>query len=268
MGSNEPIVIDALDGESRKPLRYWVLNEKIHHAAENGTKHIIIKNVLGQRYIADCMEHSNLKIDIYGTPGNDLGVFMSGPIIEVFGNCEDQTGNTMNAGTIIVHGNAWDVTGLAARGGKIFIKGDGGYRIGIHMKEYREQKPIIVYGGCVKEFFGEYMAGGILVALGLRIKADGTVEDAQTTRVVRGSLGSGIHAGVIYIRGKVPEHYLGVGATIQPFTETDIKVLTPILEEFCKYFRVELDKIWEHEITKIVAVSTRPYGSYYNPRSV
>ena len=37
----------------------------------------------------------------------------------------------------------------------MFIKGHGGYRIGIHMKEYHDMKPIIVYGGAVKEFFGE-----------------------------------------------------------------------------------------------------------------
>ena len=265
MGNGE-ITIDALD-KDKKPLRYWILNEKIHSAANDGSKHIIVKNVLGQRFIADCMEHSELKIDIHGTPGNDLGVFMSGPTIEVFGSCEDQTGNTMNSGTIIVHGNAWDVTGLAARGGKIFVRGDGGYRIGIHMKEYQEQRPIVVYGGCVKEFFGEYMAGGILAALGLRIK-NGNIEDVPANEIVRGSVGSGIHGGVIYVRGEVPEHYLGVSATIQPFTEGDRKLLTPIIKEFCSYFNVPAEKIWEREITKIAPSSSRPYGAYYNPRSV
>jgi glutamate synthase domain-containing protein 3 len=264
--TEKEITIDALD-KDRKPLRYWVLNEKIHNAADEGFKHIIVKNVLGQRFIADCMEHDDLKIDIHGTPGNDLGVFMSGPKIEVFGSCEDQTGNTMNSGTIIVHGNAWDVTGLAARGGKIFVRGDGGYRIGIHMKEYLNQRPILVYGGCVKEFFGEYMAGGILVTLGLKIN-NGKVEDVPSKDVIRGSLGSGIHGGVIYVRGDVSEHHLGVSATIQPFTEEDKKLLTPILKEFCGYFKVPIKKIWEREIVKIAPSSSRPYGAYYNPRSV
>ena len=265
MAGNE-ITIDALD-KDHKPLRYWVLNETIHKAADDGYKHIIVKDVLGQRFIGDCMEQTSLKIDIHGTPGNDLGVFMSGPIIEVFGNCEDQTGNTMNAGTIIVHGNAWDVTGLAARGGKIFVKGDGGYRIGIHMKEYQEQKPVLVYGGCVKEFFGEYMAGGILVALGLRIK-DGTIEESSTKDVVRGSVGSGIHGGAIYVGGEVSEHHLGVSANIQPFTEEDTKLLTPIIDEFCSYFNVPIDKVWDRKITKIAPSSSRPYGAHYNPNSV
>jgi glutamate synthase domain-containing protein 3 len=264
--AKKKIEIDALDDE-QKPLRYWVLNEKIHNAADEGVKHIVVKNVLGQRFIADCMEHKDLKIDIHGTPGNDLGVFLSGPTIEVFGSCEDQTGNTMNDGTIIVHGNAWDVTGLAARNGKIFVKGNGGYRIGIHMKEYQDQRPIVVYGGCAKEFFGEYMAGGILVALGMNIGNNG-VEDVPPKEVIRGSLGSGIHGGVIYVRGEVPEHYLGVSANIQPFTDEDLKLLTPILEEFCSYFKVPIEKIWDREITKIAPSSSRPYGAYYNPRTV
>jgi glutamate synthase domain-containing protein 3 len=264
--AKKKITIDAL-GPDKKPLRYWILNEKIHNAADSGNKHIILKNVLGQRFIADCMEYKDLKIDIHGTPGNDLGVFMSGPTIEVFGSCEDQTGNTMNSGTIIVHGHAWDVTGLAARGGKIFVRGNGGYRIGIHMKEYKEQRPVLVYGGCVKEFFGEYMAGGILIALGLKVGNDG-VEDVPSKEVVRGSLGSGIHGGVIYVRGDVPEQYLGVSATLEPFTDEDLALLTPILEQFCRYFNVPIEKIWERKIAKIAPSSSRPYGSYYNPRSV
>jgi glutamate synthase domain-containing protein 3 len=260
------IVIDAKD-EHGKPLAYKVLNEKIHNAADDGYKHIILDNVLGQRFIADAMEQRDLKIDIHGTPGNDLGVFLQGPTIEVFGNCEDQTGNTMNDGTIIVHGNAWDVTGLAARNGKIFVKGNGGYRIGIHMKAYQDQKPIVVYGGRVKEFFGEYMAGGVLVAIGMDIQ-NGKIKDYPVNEVVLGSVGSGIHGGAIYVRGEVSENKLGVAANTQEFTDDDKKVLTPIFKEFCKYFKVPIDKIWERDFTKIAPASSRPYGSYYNPRSV
>jgi glutamate synthase domain-containing protein 3 len=269
--SKNKITIDAWDYENKKPLRYKVLNEKIHSAVDDGVKNIAVKNVLGQRFIAACMEHKNVKLDIYGTPGNDLGVFMDGPTIEIHGNCEDQTGNTMNSGTIIVHGNAWDVTGLAARGGKIFVKGDGGYRIGIHMKAYQDMKPIIVYGGTVKEFFGEYMAGGILVALGLKIdngNPNHTIKEANTGEIVKGSLGSGIHGGAIYVRGEVPKRCLGVGATKQNLDTEDEILLKPILKEFCQHFKVPLDKIWEKDIVKITPASARPYGSYYCYRPV
>jgi glutamate synthase domain-containing protein 3 len=173
----------------------------------------------------------------------------------------------MNAGKIIIHGNAWDVTGLAARNGKIFVKGNGGYRIGIHMKEYEQYKPIVVYGGAVKEFFGEYMAGGILVALGMKFQ-NGSIIDLPESEIVRGSLGSGIHGGAIYVRGTISEKYLGVSASIQPFTDDDRKNLEPILKEFSEHFDVDFEKIFASDFTKVAAASSRPFGTYYNPRSV
>ncbi len=265
---NGTVVIDAWSEEEGAPVKYHVLNRLIHKAADDGAKHIVLRNVLGQRFICAGMEHKDLKVDIYGTPGNDLGVFMDGPTIEVFGSAEDQAGNTMNSGTIIIHGNAWDVTGLAARDGKIFVRGNGGYRIGIHMKQYEHYRPIVVYGGAVKEFFGEYMAGGILVALGLRISDDGKVADIPAGDVVRGSLGSGIHGGTIYVRGEVPDHYLGVSASKQAFEEADREALTPLLEEFCGHFGVDIGLIWKRDFVKITPASSRPFGGYYNPRSV
>ena len=136
---------------------------------------------------------------------------------------------------------------------------------------YQDMKPIIVYGGTVKEFFGEYMAGGILVALGLKIENGNPhtkVSNANPKEIVRGSLGTGIHGGAIYIRGKVPESVLGVGATILSLDTEDEKLLKPILKEFCYKFKVPVDKIWEKELLKIIPASARPYGSYYNYRSV
>lgn len=261
------LLINAWSREENRPLQFYDLNARIHAAADAGHKHIVIINVLGQRFICAGMEHRDVRVDIYGTPGNDLGVFMDGPTIEVFGSAEDQAGNTLNSGRIVIHGNAWDVTGLAARDGTILVKGNGGYRIGIHMKEYEDARPVVVYGGAVKEFFGEYMAGGVLVALGMDLE-DGKVEDLPADRVVRGSLGSGIHGGAIYVRGEVPDNHLGVAASKQPFGDEDRIVLKPILEDFCSTFDVPIDRVWERDFVKVAPASSRPYGGYYNPRSV
>ena len=173
------ITIDALRND--EPLHYKEFNALVHKAIEEGYTELKLINVFGQRFIAAGVEQK-VNIAIHGTPGNDLGIFMDGPTITVYGNAEDQTGNTMNSGKIIVHGHAWDVTGLAARGGTIMVKQDGGYRIGIHMKEYKDMKPVVVFGGRVKEFFGEYMAGGILVALGLQINGAG-VDNAPNPKI-------------------------------------------------------------------------------------
>lgn len=256
------ITLDAVkDGI---PLDYKDFNDLVHQAADDGCTRIKLINVFGQRFIAAGMD-KKVTIDIHGTPGNDLGIFMDGPTINVYGNAEDHTGNTMNSGNIIIHGHAWDVTGLAARGGKIFIKQESGYRVGIHMKEYKTIKPVLVVGGRVREFFGEYMAGGILVALGLNIQGDKISECRQVTE---GSLGTGIHGGVIYIRGEVDENLLGVGAAFAAFEEADRKTLTPIFQEFSRHFDIPQELIWKRPFTKIVPGSARPFGNFYSGRQI
>ena len=73
----------------------------------------------------------------------------------------------MNDGEIVVHGHAGDLTGHSMRGGKIFVKDYVGYRVGIHMKEYQRKIPTIVIGETAGDFLAEYMAGGVIVILGL-----------------------------------------------------------------------------------------------------
>ena len=79
------------------------------------------------------------------------------------------------------------------RGGKLYIEGNVGYRVGIHMKSYKEQFPVMIIGGRAEDFFGEYMAGGILVLLGLNAGAD-------DSSIVGNYIGTGMHGGVIYLR--------------------------------------------------------------------
>ena len=143
------------------------LNEEIRNSVSTYDE-ITLNNVYGQRYIGSGI-NQNIKININGVPGNDLGAYMAGPELEVFSNAQDAIGNTMNKGRIIVHGSCGDTTGYAMRGGEIFVKDSVGYRVGIHMKEYLDMKPVIVIGSCAGDFLGEYMAGGIIILLGIGI---------------------------------------------------------------------------------------------------
>lgn len=160
------------------------LNEIIRAASED----IYINDCCGQRYIASGV--SGKTITINGTPGNALGAYLDDALIQVYGNVQDAAGDTMNDGKIIVHGNAGDALGYAMRGGTILIRGNAGYRTGIHMKEYKDKKPVIVIGGSVGSFLGEYLAGGVIIVLGL-----------DTNDVPVGHFtGTGMHGGRIYIR--------------------------------------------------------------------
>ena len=124
-----------------------------------------ITHCLGQRFIGTGM--CRHQVSIHGTPGNALGAYLNGGILEVFGNAQDAVGDTMNAGAIIVHGSVGDTAGYAMRGGAIYVQGNAGYRAGVHMKAYQDTLPVMVIGGRTGSFLGEYQAGGLILVLGL-----------------------------------------------------------------------------------------------------
>ncbi|MFQ5901330.1 MAG: hypothetical protein ACE5IH_07220, partial [Thermodesulfobacteriota bacterium] len=162
LSKNGKITIDAQD------LYYRELNKILKETiCMDNPKEVELRNIYGQRYIGTNLRRE-VKLKLFGTPGGDLGAFMDGPIIEVYGNAQDGCGNTMNSGEIIIHGHAGDILGMSMRGGRIFVKENVGYRVAIHMKEYENKKPIIVIGGTAQDFLGEYMAGGVVILLGLR----------------------------------------------------------------------------------------------------
>lgn len=244
------------------PLDYKRLNEQIHQAIKNGYHKIIINNVCGQRFIGASLQ-GEFEITINGLPGNDLGIFMDGPKIIVNGNCEDQAGNTMNNGFLIIHGGAGDVIGMSARGGKIYVKKDVGYRVGIHIKEYEQQFPIIIVGGIARDFLGEYMAGGMIVVLGLNFLRDGTLSDSDRS-VCGTELGTGIHRGKILLRtNENLESKLGIGARIFEITEEERTQLEPYLKEFCEFFGIPQKIISNKPFKVIKPISKRPFGGNY-----
>ncbi len=244
------------------PLDYKELNELIHQSINAGNKKIVLNNVCGQRFIAASLQ-GEIEININGIPGNDLGIFMDGPKIKVFGNCEDQTGNTMNEGIIIIHGDSGDVIGLSARGGKLYIKEDVGYRVGIHMKEYEKKFPILIFGGIARDFLGEYMAGGIIVGLGLEFLPDGSVKEHHHS-ICGNEIGTGIHRGKIILRTDEDlSSKLGIGAKIFQISEEERLEIEPILREFCETFSVSYDIINSKSFKVIKPISKRPFGGNY-----
>ena len=235
-------------------VRYRERNTQPRKLVSDGVQKIEIKNVYGQRYIGTDLGKP-VEIEIFGTPGNDLGAFMDGPRIIVRGNAQDGCGNTMNNGEIIVHGHAGDIIGLSARGGKIFVREDAGYRAGIHMKEYQEKKPVLVIGGTAQDFLGEYMAGGILILLGLNLE-EGEHHKANF-------IGTGMHGGVIYLKGSVNDFQLGKEVGIAELEENDHQILQKFVGEFAAHFGYDAGEILKHKFTKLFPLWLRPYGRLY-----
>jgi glutamate synthase domain-containing protein 3 len=235
-------------------LHYRELNTKLREAVRDGVARIDLHNVYGQRYLGTDL-HRPVEIHIHGTPGNDLASFMDGPRIIVHGNAQDGCGNTMNGGEVIIHGRAGDATGHSMRGGKIFIRDDVGYRVAIHMKEFEAQRPTVVIGGTAQHFLGEYMAGGVLVVLGLTLP--------QGERHSASFVGTGMHGGVMYIRGELDDHQLGKEIGGVPMQESDYQLLEDRVGEFADHFGLDAQSILDHPFTKLVPLSLRPYGRLY-----
>ncbi|HXZ38213.1 MAG TPA: hypothetical protein VEL68_19460 [Thermodesulfobacteriota bacterium] len=241
---------------SAQGLHHRALNEKIHQAIEAGEREIFLTQVNGQRYIGDGIQNAGLQITIQGTPGNDLAAFMDGPSLFIYGNAQDGVGNTMNGGKIVIHGNAGDIAGYAMRGGKIFIRGDAGYRVGIHMKAYNEFFPVIVIGGRAGNFLGEYMAGGLIVVLGLKVEMDKSPVGTY--------VGTGMHAGKIYVRGSVRNYQLGKEIMHFDIDKNDREELEPLLHEYCENLNLPWEEIRKGPFVKLSPYSHRPYGKLYS----
>lgn len=235
-------------------LHYRDLNARIRDAVAGGETEIELLNVNGQRYIADGLE-GEVRLEVVGCAGNDLGAFMNGPTVVVRGNAQDAIGNTMNAGKIVVHGSAGDVLGYGMRGGKILIRGEVGYRVGIHMKAYRSQAPVLIAGGSAGDFLGEYMAGGLLVVLGL---------DGWRRPVVGDYCATGMHGGIIYVRGEVDPGRIATNqVTMRRAAEADLAQIRPHLEEFCAEFGLDLGQLLSEPFIRLEPFSHRPYGGKY-----
>jgi glutamate synthase domain-containing protein 3 len=233
-------------------IHYRELNSHLKELAGNGVRRVVLQNVYGQRYIGTSL-NAPMEIEIHGTPGNDLGAFMDGPKITVYGNAQDGCGNTMNNGEIIVHGHAGDIVGLSARGGRIFVRDNVGYRAGIHMKEYEDKRPMVVIGGIAQDFLGEYMAGGVLLLLGLN---GGGEHKARF-------IGTGMHGGAIYLRGSVEKYQLGREVGVAELDEKDWQLVKKLAIDFAHYFEYNADKILKDRFIKLFPLYLRPYGRIY-----
>jgi glutamate synthase domain-containing protein 3 len=252
MNTQTAAAIDA------RGLGHRELNERIRAALAEGAPEILLRNVRGQRYIgAGLRADADIvsEIIIEGIPGNDLACFMDGPRIVVRENAQDGVANTMSSGAVIVHGHAGDVLGYAMRGGRLFIRGNAGYRIGIHMKEYRDRVPVLIVGGTAKDYFGEYMAGGTLVLLGL--------ERPEGKPLAGEFLGAGMHGGQILLRGPVEDWQLGREVGRVELNDACWFELRRNLADFAREFDLEPDRFCREDFTRLMPVSHRPYGKVY-----
>ncbi len=233
---------------SAKALNHKSLNEQIRAAG----KEVELTDVWGQRFIAAGL--SDKELTIHGTPGNALGAYLDGAVINVCGNAQDAVGDTMNAGQINVFGNIGDAPGYAMRGGKIYIQGDAGYRAGIHMKAYKEHIPVMIIGGKAGSFLGEYQAGGVIIVLGL-------TDDMK--KIVANYPCTGMHGGKMYLRSRCKGIHFPHQVTTRIAEQKDLDEIEDYVREFCSIFGYDADEILDADYTVVTPDSKNPYQQMY-----
>ncbi|MDR3210195.1 MAG: glutamate synthase [Oscillospiraceae bacterium] len=234
---------------SARELGFQPLNEAVRASVGE----IIIDDCYGERFIAASATNDK-RIIINGTPGNALGCYLDGARILVNGNAQDAVGDTMNDGEIVIHGRAGDALGYAMRGGVIYVKGDSGYRTGIHMKQYLDKRPVIVVGGGTGSFLGEYMAGGLLIVLGL---------NALTAPNIGSFVGTGMHGGKIFIRSDTPPEGLPAQVACERATPGDVASVSEYLKRFASLFGADANELLGSAFHVLTPNSANPYHQMY-----
>lgn len=211
-----------------------------------------ILRCLGQRFIGAGL--NNKEISIEGIPGNALGAYLNGARIVVHGNAQDAVGDTMNKGQIVIHGSVGDAAGYAMRGGQIFVRDNAGYRTGIHMKAYGNAKPVIVIGGRVGSFLGEYLAGGLILVLGLH--TDGK-------KIVSNYPGTGMHGGKMVLRSDCKDVLFPAQVSCHPATPEELAEIEQYVKTYSQLFRQDAAAIMDAPFTVVVPNSSNPYRQMY-----
>ncbi len=236
------MIIDAKD------LSYIQLNMKLNECSGDHR----VENCLGHRFIAAGRSEGNISIG--GIPGNALGAYLNGACIEVDGNAQDAVGDTMNAGTIIVHGSIGDAAGYAMRGGEIYVNGDAGYRAGVHMKEYKDKKPVMVIGGSAGSFLGEYQAGGIIIVLDVHGKSEKIVSNFPCT---------GMHGGKVFLRSDCKDIVFPKQVSRHIADAGEIEEIKAYIEKFSELFGGDAEEILNSVFTVVTPDSKNPYKQMY-----
>ncbi|MDR0841272.1 MAG: glutamate synthase [Christensenellaceae bacterium] len=234
-----------------KDLPFRELNRQINAAGEQS---VTLQGVMGQRFIASGLKGKDVEIN--GIPGNALGAYLDGAHITVRGNAQDATGDTMNEGSIRIYGRSGDATGYAMRGGSIYVQGDSGYRAGIHMKAYSAKYPVLVIGGAAGSFLGEYLAGGVIIVLGIGHEAEGKAPVGYFT-------GTGMYGGKIFLRSAHVPHDLPPQVDVREAAAQDREEAYAHVAQYCAYFGGDPHQLMEHRLLVLTPSEESSYKQLY-----
>jgi len=245
---NQTIIIDARpfspEGETSLALEMVRLFQK-------GFRKFILMHTRGHRFIANGFgpQSHDVRIDVFGSPGDYLGSGIDGAEVFVHGNGQDQLAQIMKDGKLVVYGDVGQTFMYAAKGGKVFVLGNAAGRPLINAVG----KPRVVINGTCLDYLAEsFMAGdplnggGFVILNGITFDDEGNITELDTP-YPGGNLFSLASGGAIYIRdpySRVSEDQLNGGEFVS-FDEQDWMTIKPYLEENEQLFGISLSRLLE-----------------------
>ena len=209
-----------------------IRNNGLEEMRKCSGEEITLTGCLGERYIGCGMKDGILHVE--GTPGNALASYLDGGTVYVDGNAQDAAADTMNAGLLAVKGSAGDALAYGMRGG---------------------HRSILVIGGRAGSFLGEYLAGGIIIVLGMGYEG----------KSITGYFcGNGMYAGTIYLRTETEPLNLSDKLIRRSVGEKEKEdILRPIITDFASVFSIPAEQCIEGSFIAIEADKSKSYSQLY-----
>jgi glutamate synthase domain-containing protein 3 len=121
------------------------------------------------------------------------------------------------------------------------------------MKQYKDKKPVIVVGGKTGSFLGEYLAGGLIIVLGI----------GSEELPIGNYTGTGMHGGCMYIRTNKELTSLPEQVTAKIATREDMDEILPYLSEFCNRFDRNSQQLAEDKFYLLKPNKANPFKQLY-----
>lgn len=242
------LVIDARGFPAQGPES---LALEIVRRHQQGWKKFLLAHTKGQRFIGSGVgsQTNDVRIEVYGSPGDYLGSGIDGLEIFVHNSGQDQLSQIMKYGKLVVHGDVGQTFMYGAKGGSAYVLGNAAGRPLINAVG---RPRVVINGTCLDYLAESFMAGdplkggGFVVLNGIRFDEAGRLVDLPTP-YPGGNLFSLASGGAIYLRD--PRNFVGEdqlnGGAFVPFTGPDWELIRPHLEENEQTFGIPVARLLE-----------------------
>jgi glutamate synthase domain-containing protein 3 len=189
----------------------------------------------------------DVRLDIYGDPGDYLGSGLDGAHVIVHNDAQDQVGQILKRGRLVIHGDVGQTFLYGAKGGEIFVRGSAAGRPLINAVG---RPRAIINGPCLDYLAESFMAGdplnggGFVILNGVTFDGKGNLVELDTP-YPGGNLFSLASGGAIYLRdphNKVDDDQLNGGQFV-PLSEADWQLIEPYLRRNEELFGINVDDL-------------------------